>query len=191
MDYVAWKAKAPAGFCALECLENVEDSYELKRGISRANGFPADASFRMDAAHPKNVKLADNVYNLDRMLVVSKKLKELIESKAPPSTEFLPVTIYNHKGRVASADYFIVNPFLLQDCIDKKKSQIEWNDIDPELICSCFGLVLLPDTIDPKLLLFRPKHMPTIVLVRRDLADEIEAGGFTGIKLVGLDEFEL
>jgi hypothetical protein len=85
----------------------------------------------------------------------------------------------------------VANPFMLQDCIDKKKSEIEWNDIDPELICSCSSLVLFPKKIDKDLLLFRPKHMPDVVLVRSDLAEAIEEEDFTGVDFVELDEFEL
>lgn len=191
MDYLVWEVDPTGGYCALKYLGNVTDEYELKRGISRAKGFPSDACFHMDDSHPKDVKLADNVYNLDRMLVVSKQLKEFVESKKPKLTEFLPVTIYNHKGKIASRDYFIINPFNIQDCIDKEKSKIRWNKIDPELISSCFKLVIIPDKIDDSLVLFRPKNMPTIVMVREDLTKAISNEGFTGIRFRETDEFEL
>ena len=191
MEYVIWEANPAGGYCTLEYLKNVEDSHELKRGNSRADGFPSDACFKMDSSHPKEIKLADNVYNLDRMLVVSKKLKDFVESKKPSFTEFLAVAIYNHKGRVASKDYFIINPFKIQDCIDKDKSKLMWNKIDPDLISGCYKMVINPEKIDKGLLLFRPKHLPTISLVREDLAEEINKGKFTGIRFKDIDEFEL
>jgi hypothetical protein len=191
MEYLAWRADPTQGFCSLKYLENVDDSYELKRGISRSAGFPADACFHMDPAHPKQIRLGDQLYNLDGLVVVSAAVREFIEARQPPHTEFLPVTVFNHKGRPVEDEYFVVNPLAVPDCIDKQNSTIEWNDIDPELICSCFDLVLLPDQIDDDLLLFRPKHMPTIVMVREDLAEAMTDAGFTGMWLVPTDEFEL
>ncbi|MEW5802447.1 MAG: DUF1629 domain-containing protein [bacterium] len=191
MDYLIWEANPAGGYCTLEDLRNVDDSYELTRGVSRSDGFPKEACFTMDASHPKEIKLADTIYTLDNLLVISRQLKEFIESKTPSFIEFLPVTLFNHKGRVASKDYFILNPFHLQDCIDKDKSELVWNEIDPELISNCFQLIVIPDRIDTSFLLFRPKYMPTVVMVRRDLAEEIAEKGFTGIDFVELDEFEL
>lgn len=191
MNYLVWEANPAGGFCTLEYLKNVDDPHELKRGTSRIDGFPSNACFHMDKSHPKEIKLPDNIYNLDRMVVVSRKLKKLVEDRKPLDTEFLPVTIVNHKGRVASEDYFIVNPYRIQECIELDKSDIDWNPIDAELISSCFELVIDKARIDPELLLFRPKHMPTIVMAREDLVKDIISGGFSGIHFVEIDEFEL
>lgn len=190
-EYVVWEADPSGTFCTLGALENVEDEYELKRGISRASGFPGDALFAMDPAYPRDIQLADNIYNLEGLPVVSSGLKELIAGREPIATEFLRVSIVNHKGRVASDAYYIVNPFEPVDCIDREASDIEWNEIDRELISSCFGLVLDESRIDFERLLFRPLYLPTIVLVRGDLADEISEAGFTGLRFTPLDEFEL
>jgi hypothetical protein len=42
-------------------------------------------------------------------IVVSKRLRELIEAHNPKDIEFLPVTIKNHKKRVASTEYTIMH----------------------------------------------------------------------------------
>jgi len=191
MNYLVWQANPAGGYCTLEYLKNVDDPHELKRGESRGQGFPSDACFHMDKSHPKEIKLPDNIYNLDRMIVVSQKLKELVDSKKSPYTEFLPVTIINHKGRVASKDYFVVNPYRVEDCIALDQSDIDWNPIDSELISACFELVINEKRIDQGLLLFRPKYIPTIVMVREDLANAVMDGDFTGIRFVEIDEFEL
>ena len=88
MKYLVWAANPAGGYCGLKYLENVADSYELKKGISRAHDFPENACFHMDDSHPKQIKLADNVYNLDSLPVISKCLKEFIEPRQPESTEF-------------------------------------------------------------------------------------------------------
>jgi hypothetical protein len=189
MELFVWRSNPAGGYCTLGMLQNVPDEYELKRGVSRLAGFPAKARFDMDAAHPKEIKLPDSIHNLDGMVVVSQPLKEFVESQSPPDTEYLPVSIYNHKKRLASDSYFIINPLSVPDCIDTKKSKIVWNKIKKDLISDCSRLVLQPTSIDPGLLLFRPKYLAKIVLVARALADAIEKQGFKGVKLIPLDEW--
>jgi len=190
MTYSVWHADPEGGFCTLEDLEKVNDAYELKRGVSRAKDFPEDARFRMDSSHPKEVKLPDNVMNTDRLLVVSPKLKQFVEEKNPTATEYLPVTIYNHKKRVATKDYFIINPHKVVDCIDQAKSELVWNKIDTQLVSRCKKLVLDEKQIDPNLLLFRPKYLPLIVLTRSDLAEAIIGEGFKGAYFFKVNEFQ-
>jgi hypothetical protein len=190
MDYCVWEAD-PAGFCSLQYLSNVDDVHDMKKGLSRAENFPEDACFHMDPDFPRAIKLADNLFNLDRMAVVSDPLKNMIAERDPKHTEMLKVSIINHKERVAADNYWIVHPTLVVDCIDRNKSNLHWNKIDPNFISGCFGLVLKQEEIDPDLLFFRPKHLPTIILVREDLAEEIEDEGFSGLCLTPTDEFEL
>lgn len=191
MDYVAWSAHPPPGYCILEYLENVDDEYELKRGISRRDGFPDDALFSMKRSSPKAKKLADNVANLDGLAVVSKPLMEFLEAREPPGTEFLRVSILDHKQKVASDEYYIVNPLSVVDCIDRERSDLSWNEIDKELISGCFELVLLDGSLDGAPPIFRPRYMPTVILMARALAEDMEAEGFVGMHFFDLDEFTL
>jgi hypothetical protein len=191
MGLVVWFSSAPLGFCSLTALQNVDKSWELKFGISRSDGFPITARFDMDPSHPKAIKLADCIYNANALAVISQALKEFIESRQPPRTEFLPVSIYNHKKRLASDSYFILNPLSLPDCIDMKKSKITWNKIKKDLIAFCKKLVLEPSAIDPDLLLLRPKFLPSVILVREDLAEAIGKQGFTGVKFIPIDRWKL
>ena len=190
MGYLIWDVDTEGGFCVLTTLQNVDKAYELTRGVSRTLGFPTDASFRMNPEFPKDVQLADNLYNAESMIVVSPALGQAIEQQQPPNIEFLPVTIYNHKGRVASSDYRIVNPLGVVDCIDQNATKVQWNSIDPNLIASCFGLQLDVGRIDPALLLFRLKYLPHVVVVRDDLAETLVGQAFSGLRFVTLDEFE-
>ncbi len=190
MDYRVWQANSPDLYCVLGYLENVEAPHQLKRGLSRSNDFPGDACFRMRADRPKAKKLADNIDNLDSMVVVSDRLKRFVESKSPPMTEFLPVSIIDHKNKMARSDYYIVNPCMVQDCIDVKASaDLEWNEIDSEMICGCTSLVLDRDRIDSAFTLFRPKHLPMIVLIGSELSEAIEDAEFSGPYFFECEEF--
>lgn len=187
--YVFWGTKVEPNYCGLTALNNVENPIDLQKGLQIKN-FPENASFVMDRNFPKAVKLADNVYNLRELIVVSQRLKEFIERTEPPEVEYLPVSIINHKGRVASKDYFIVNPYKLLDCIDLEGSEIEWNSIDPQIISACFEMVIDETRIDPDATIFRLKYYPTKILVRRDLADEILNGNFTGAHFIEIEDLE-
>jgi hypothetical protein len=188
-DFVVWEADTDGNYCALGALQGVDAVYEIKEGKSRAQGFPKDAKFEMDKRFPKDIALADGLYNSDRFVVVSARLKAFLDGEAPPFVEYLQVTIENHKGRAASRDYFIVHPVAIVDCIDMERSKLVWNSMDPGIIANYEKLVLLPDRIDPALLLFRPKHSKSLVVIRGSLAEKLEAGGFTGLWLNDVDEF--
>jgi hypothetical protein len=188
-NYVFWSVRVEPNFCALSRLDNVENSLDLQKGIF-IGIFPENATFFMDKNFPKAIKLADNVYNLRGLIVVSKKLKEFIEKTEPPNVEYLPVSIINHKGRIASKDYFIINPFVPQDCIDLQNSDIQWNAIDPEIISACFEMVIDETRIDPSITIFRLKYYPTKILVKRDMANKILNGGFIGTRFIEIEDLE-
>lgn len=190
-DIVIWESNAEGKYCVLGVLQDVDKVYEIKRGVPRADGFPASAHFEMDKRYPRQVKLADSISNLEGMPVVSSRLKALLESRKPPAVELLRVSIINHKGRDAGAEYFIVNPLCVIDCIDKEKSEIKWNAIKPDKISGCLKLVLDLGAAGDDVLLFRPKHLEKIVAVRRDLADAITDGGFTGVNFTEVDDFQV
>jgi hypothetical protein len=181
MNYVVWCWSHDPKACELSPLENVPDSFELFYGVSRAKSFSPRALFRMDPDFLKAIRLNDSVRNEEKLIVASKRLKNFLEAENVPDTEYLRVKILNHKGKVASPDSFIVHQVGTQDCIDLKKSVIEWNSINPQQIDSVEKLVIDEKKIARDATLFRPKSLPTAILVRRDLADKLGNAGFTGI----------
>jgi hypothetical protein len=186
---LVWEWDVGESFCVLTALQNVDDRYELAQGVPRAKGFPADACFHMDPKFKKYVALADTLKNPNEIVVVSKALKEFIEQRKPRDVEYLRVSIINHKKKVASDEYFIVNPLRVVDCIDKEKSRITWNSIDSEKISACDKLALKPKSLDGESLLFRLKHFEHAVMVDRKLAQAITDEGFTGVIFDEVDQF--
>jgi hypothetical protein len=189
MTYFVWQAD-PHGdnYCTLEKIQNLEQSYRLSEGVSYADSFPEEAYFPMDPAYPKDIKLADNIRSRGGIVVVSKRLKAFLEDQRPPHVEFLPVSIRNHKDRVASSEYFIVNPYEVVDCIDTEASTITWGSIDPDNIIHCPTLVLSETAINDRLLLFRPRYKTSTVLVKGDLVEALRDESFTGLHFVSVDD---
>src|SRR5689334_17546921 len=122
MDYVVWRWSAEGNSCMLVPPERIDRDWELYEGVPRAAGFPGDALFRMSDDHPRDMGLVDSLANIGTLVVASRRLKEHFEGKALKNVEYLPVTIINHKGRIASRDYFIVHPIVPQDCLDVQRS---------------------------------------------------------------------
>jgi hypothetical protein len=119
------------GYCFLEQppvgIEMTD--YKLAQGLPMAAEYPPDVRMYMDDAHP-GVKLPDLVGNTRGLLIVSQRLKDAIAGVVTAPTEYLPVSIYNHKKRLASAGYFVVNPLGALDCLHLQRSDIKWKGAD-------------------------------------------------------------
>lgn len=189
MEYFVWESKVDPGVCVLNVIENVPDSFELSKGVSREQGFPGDALFRMNKAHPKDDRLADQLANIGSLTLVSANVAEYLRTLNLENVEFLPVAILDHKDRVASDSYFVVNPMSVVDCIDQAASDLLWGSIDKDSISGVYALELLDD-FGPTPDVFRPKHLTDVVLVSEQFVEAVQAQGFTGVDFVSLDEFE-
>ncbi|NTX07400.1 hypothetical protein HUA75_37195 [Myxococcus sp. CA040A] len=130
----------------------------------------------------------DLVSNTERIAIVSTRLKTLLEQYSGARIEFLPVSISNHKGRIAAKDYFIANVLEHVDCIDKERSEVEELDPDPARLSGLFRLRVLDDRIPAEAALFRLKPMPPAILIREDLRARLSAESLSGIRYIELGE---
>jgi len=181
MEYVLWYSEDRGNSCAILKPQRVPRSFELTGGIPRAKDWPDDVFSKMDPDYPQNIKLEDSLINTDDLIVSSRPLKEFLEGRGVPCVEYLPITIMNHKDRVASKDYFIIHPVGLQEGLDVDKSGCEWSLIDSDTIDDVEQIVIRPSKIDPNVPLFRLKYYYYPIFVRSDLAEAIINAGFTGI----------
>ena len=183
MNYVFGIVKPGRHACRLKSLQGVDDDYELHQGISRAQMWPTDAFFEMNEAYPDRLQLEDVVFNRNNVLVISEKLRAFLEADdALKNNEALPVRLINHKGRTVDEPFFILHQLELQDCIDQAESEVRRNPLDTDSFMSVRKLVIDEGKIDPEVQLFRMAWYPALPLFRRDLADEIQKSGFTGIE---------
>jgi uncharacterized protein DUF1629 len=181
-NYVIFHGPMRSEFCVLGFLKGFPDGWKLKKGHSVAKEWPSDASFHMDPDFPRRIKLSDNLVNSDDFIVASPRLQEFLKQEKVPNLELLPVKVFNHKKKVATSEYSVVNQITTQDCVDSKASVVVWNKINPDDISRVEKLVLDDRKVDPAATLFRVKHLPAKILVRRDLAKKLLDRGFTGIE---------
>ena len=174
-----WRNHYEEGYCVVTN-PNVKDDYELSEGVSRAEGWPDDVKAPMSAEYPKDIELPDNVFGTE-LIIISDKTRQLLKTEGVTNVEYLPLAIFNHKKKLASKDYFILNPPSVVDCIDIEASDVKWNAIDKTLINRCKQLVLKEANVPKTVKVFRPKHLPTWILIRSELAKKLEDSGLTGL----------
>lgn len=191
MSFLIGKIRKGRGACTVGRVTGVRDDFRLDQGIPVAHDWPEDAHFKMSDNFPKDVLLEDYVRNGSNALVVSERLKALLESEHAPAVEYLPVTIFNHKGRKEKPPYFVVNCIAHQDCIDLGKTVATRNKIDPDILSDVQNLTIDPKRVAPELLLFRMKEYPFIDVYRERLAEKIKAAKLTGVKFVKPEEWSI
>src|SRR5579863_6265077 len=114
MDYVVWKAVPESeDACMLKGVKGPR-KLELLDGVSLAADFK-DAKATM---RPRGERLLDSLMNTSHLVVISPRLRQFLEEQKVPGVEYLPVTVVKASGETASTDYVVLNPLVLQDCLD-------------------------------------------------------------------------
>jgi hypothetical protein len=188
-DFVIWSGAYTEGSCVIEDPEGFDESELLTEGVKLSDQWPKDVTCSMDSEFAKDIRLEDNLYGAMSQ-VISSRLKDRIAALvATDSIEFLPVTILNHKGRVASKEYFFLNPVGTVDCIDVEKSGIVWNAIDKDMISRAKQLTVKAGAVPKTISLFRPAKMISTIFLRRSIADQLIGDGFTGLVFKELGKY--
>lgn len=189
MHYFFGKITSGRKACRLTGIQAVEDDFELLRGVSRASNFPDGAHFRMDDTFPDDIKLEDFIANSDGLLVISEKVKQLLNTEDLFNNEILSVSILNHKGRKEKSPYWILHQVHLQPCIDELKSVARVNNIDTTLFSRVKKLALDESKIHPNVRLFRMARYPFLPMFRKDLMDKLVHADCTGIHFGAPEEW--
>lgn len=158
-------------------------SYKMTRGLAMGADYPANTEWRMSDTYG-GIKLPSLVSNTDNILVVERKLKDIIEATGI-SMECLPFVMLNHKGREASRDYFIINPLGNRDCLNLEVSEIEW---EGDEVVKLEKAVLDPEKLQDTPAIFRIKEEREQIVISHQLADALKAVNPTNIYLFSLPQ---
>lgn len=183
-------------FFSLDCLGDPDDdslcfiddfvegihplSYRAAMGVPFGKDYPKDAKLFMNRENP-GIKLSPLLGTSRNMILGSRDFKEAIEKHCKSEIECLPFTLYDHRKRVHSRDYFIINPIGTFDCLDLKESVIEWDDEAPGEIIGIDRMVLDRKKMKDAPQFFRVEKKPTTYVVGLELAREFKARSFTNI----------
>jgi hypothetical protein len=157
--------------------------HRLSFGKPSGADYPKGAKWRMSDEFG-GIKLPSLVANTDSTLVVERKLKEIFEATGAPM-ECLPFALLNHKGQVASRDYFIINPLLKLDCLNLEKSEIEWMDDE---VVELRKPVLDPGKVKDAPDMFRIKEAREQIVISHQLADALKKVNPTNIYLFSVEQ---
>lgn len=171
-------------------LTGIDFRVELSRGISHAHDFPDDATIKMSDDYPTNNFLPDSVTSTANITIISKKLKDFLESREIPDVEYFPITILDHRNNPVEAIYFIANPINNIDCLDIDACSPRWCEFDSEWMRKVKKLAIIPEKVPSERELFRPRHYDGNPIINKTLADALEKEGFTGIGLAPVSEFK-
>ena len=152
----------------------------LRNGRTLKQSFPAGVRLTMPADRPMNTLLPDNVYNVNMMIVASKRLEDHLEKHAVPDVEYLPVVVINHKGDPVPDPFFIVHPVNHLDCVDEERSVFRRSDIDNSFE-QFDRMVIDPKRVPPERQLFRISGYWDATLLRRTFADALAREKFSGL----------
>lgn len=162
-------------------VEGIEGkSYATNLGERLSPFYPKDARIPMSPEHP-GIKLSAMIGNGRSMLIVSSAFKEAIQKHCTNEIEYLPFTLYDHRNRPYSKDYFIINPIGTFDCLDLEASDISWSTKAPKKILRIRKYVLDRAKMQSAPQLFRVDGDPSEYVLGRELAREMYDRKLTNI----------
>ncbi|MFP2931995.1 imm11 family protein [Pyxidicoccus sp. 3LG] len=159
------------------------DDYKVMRGKRFGADYPADPADARIFMSPdrRGMKLCSLIGNTHNMLVVSSQFKAAIEKHCQGvDIEYLPFTLYDHRKRVHSRDYFIINPIGTFDCLDEAASGVKYGS-QPDFVIGLDELVLDRNKVKDAPQLFRVKQKPAEYIIGVELGREMFNLGLTNI----------
>lgn len=183
-------ADNPKGYCTLDELEGFENRGEVRRGISLIDNPPGQLSMCMYVEEPRNTVLPDYVENMDRLMIISLRLKIFFESQDVAFIEYYPLMITDHKGKIVDGEYFIAHLIDPIDCIDVGASGAEWvnQGLATQRLQDIEEFVLDTIRIPVERTVFFPRFYNNYPVICSDMAEAMKKEGFTNVEIVPLDE---
>ena len=159
-------------------------SHRMGKGYAMGDKYPQDAVWQMSGKYG-GTKLDSLIAS--HYLVVERKMKEVFERTGVPM-ECLNFTLLDHKGQVASRDYFLLNPLGTFDCLNLEKSTIEYSNEMPGEIIGIDNYVLDSNKLRNAPDFFRIKEDPYVYVLSHKLVDELQQLNPTNVYLTKLEQ---
>lgn len=189
MNYFVLQAFSSDGGYIDAMPEGGPEDFAYDKGVSLVTQYPRTAEVQFSRNFPDHRKLFDFQPNINRALIVSRRVRDVLERLEVSGVEYLPVAIKDHRGKVVADDYSILNPLGAQDAIDMARSSVRMGSLDKTQISRVKQMVLDRPKIDPTAKLFRCSTYRTCVIVREDVAAAFEKAKLTGYRTVPAEEW--
>jgi hypothetical protein len=159
------------------------DDWRTGFGHASSDAWPVDAAIYLRKT--SGSKLTDLLGTITNTLYASPRFRQVIEKHcAGVEIEYLPFSLYDHRKRLLSKEYVIVNPIGTLDCLDTEASDVLWDDDDPNKALAVSGIVLSAkklSKIERVPALFRLKEDRATYIMNYDLATDIYGGDYKNI----------
>jgi hypothetical protein len=156
--------------------------YRMSRGKRIGEHYPSDARIYLQPKSP-GIKLGSLIGNTLNYLIVNSQIKDIIAEDYRGELELLPFTLYNHKKRVHSNDYWIINPIGSLDCLNKAASETTYSaDVKTDVV-AVHKYVFDPKKLEGAPDLFRIPEDLTQYFISGRLAKVLQDHKFTNIFL--------
>ena len=177
--------KDPRLCCIEHKAEEIIKSWRLGKGVPLGSDFPPDAQFQMDKRSGNIV--TDFLCNILALLMISPKMRKLMEKEGVTDVEYLPFVLLNKKGKVVSREYCVANLLGGVECVDPNSSDYMKSRIEPDQIGHVFKLNLLFDKIPDDKKLFRLREKPRTFIIRSDFLAMLRENDVTGLETLDLN----
>jgi len=190
MDYWVLKAESADGAIIDALPESSPTNWKFSRGEPLARQFPVGGKVSFSDHFPDRRKLYDFVRNTVGVLLVSLRVKQVLEDLQVDNSEFLPVTMCDHQWSPVAEGYGILNVLGSQDVIDLEKSDCDIDPITKKEVTRVGNLVLTQGKIDPKADIFRARNMMELILISDRTKRAFEQAGLTGFRAHPAEGFD-
>ena len=188
MNYWVLRASSPDGAVIDALPKDSPTNWKFSTGEPLGRQFPVGGKVSFSDHFPDRRKLYDFVRNTVGVLLVSSRVRQVLEELKVDNMEFLPVTMCDHQWNRVAEGYGILNVLGSQDAIDMEKSTYDLSAISRK-IRHVSNLVLAKDKIDPKTDLFRARNMMELILISDRAREAFEKAGLTGFVAHPADGF--
>lgn len=159
---------------------SIKKRWKLTEGVPMGEDFPPEAEFPID---PKwGDMLADVVPNVFNVLIVSKKLRDILQSENVSDVEYLPFVILDKKGRIKSKDYCVANLIGSVDCLDAANSLYKKDALEEGQIRAIERLNIIKEKVSEDKKLFRLAQRRHLFIIRNDLLQRLQGDEITGME---------
>lgn len=162
--------------------------YCMARGERIGDRYPAEAHIYLQNKSP-GIKLSSLLGNTQSYLIVNTEMKNVIlEHCIQCDLETLPFTLYNHKKRVHSTDYWIINPIGYVDCVNRQASDIRYLSSDTTKIVAIRKFVLDPGRLENAPNIFRVPEDREKYFISEHIAKTWQEHNFSNVFLTEVEQ---
>jgi hypothetical protein len=190
MDYFVLTVESDDGAVTDSVPKGGPSAWKYDKGIPLAAEFPRGAFIPFARNFPQARALMDFQPSLERLLIISPRTREVVESLGVTNAEFLAVAMKDHKKKVVATDYAILNLLGAEEAIDMERSKYRMNHLAKDQIDRVENLVLGPKKIRPEAKVFRCTTFRRLILIREDAKQAFEKAGLTGWKAAPAEGYD-